>query len=109
VLFGAVPEAACVNGFGCRPRTAVPRAPAAGVRKPPVKETAMGERVAVPRALIYRDLTVVAVIRHHNFCVLAQKLRLVKSDFCILCNFNELRVVKMPHISTSALYTYHIG
>ena len=69
----------------------------------------MGERVAVPLALTYRDLTVVAAIRHHNFCVMAQKLRLVKNDFSILCNFNELRVVKIPHISTSALYTYHIG
>ena len=35
----------------CRPRPAVPRTPAAGVRKPPGEETAMGERVAVPRAL----------------------------------------------------------
>jgi hypothetical protein len=28
------------------------------VRKPPMKETALGERGAVPRALIYRGLTV---------------------------------------------------
>ena len=27
------------------------------VRKPPMKETALGERGAVPRALIYRGLT----------------------------------------------------
>jgi hypothetical protein len=69
----------------------------------------MGERVAVPRALTYRDLAGIGVIRHHNLCVMAQKLRLVKNDFCILCNFNELHVVKIPHISTSALYAYHIG
>jgi len=68
-----------------------------------------GERYGGGAGFDYRDLTVVAVIRHHNFCVMAQKLRLVKSDFCILCNFNELRVVKIPHISTSALYTDHIG
>jgi hypothetical protein len=40
-----------------------------------VKETAMGERAAVPRALTYQDLTVVAAIRQHNFCVMARKLR----------------------------------
>jgi hypothetical protein len=84
------------------------------VRKPPVKETAMGEGVAVPRALTYPDLTVVAAIRQHNFCVMARKLRMVENDFCILCSFNELRVVKIPHISTSTLYTsrrpwHHIG
>jgi hypothetical protein len=69
-----------------------------------VKETAMRERVAVLRALTYQDLTVVAAIRQHNFCVMARKLRLVENDFCILCGFNELRVVKIPHISTSTLY-----
>jgi hypothetical protein len=73
--------------------------------KTPYKETAMGERVAMPRALTYQDLTVVAVIRQYNCCIMARKLRLVENDFCILCNFNELRVVKIPHISTSALYT----
>ena len=40
-----------VQGFGCRPRTAVPRIPAAGVRRPPGEETAIGEGVAAPRAL----------------------------------------------------------
>ena len=74
----------------------------------------MGERAAVPRALTYQDLTVVAAIRQYNFCVMARKLRLVENDFGILCSFNELRVVKIPHISTSTLYTsrrplYHIG
>jgi hypothetical protein len=28
----------------------------------------MGERVVVPRALTYQDLTVVAAIRQYNFC-----------------------------------------
>jgi hypothetical protein len=73
------------------------------VRKPPVKETAMGERAAVPRALTYRDLTVVAAIRQHNFCVMRENCE-VENDFCILCSFNELRIMKMPHISTSRLY-----
>src|SRR3977135_4149149 len=45
------------------------------VRKPPMKETALGERVAVPRALIYRGLTLAAaVICEHNFCVMARTL-----------------------------------
>jgi hypothetical protein len=53
------------------------------VRKPPMKETALGERGAVPRALIYRGLTLAAaVICQHNFCVMAAKI---------------------THISTSAL------
>lgn len=42
-------------------------------------------------------------IRQHNFCIMVRKLRLVEKDFCILCSFNELRVVKIPHISTSTL------
>jgi hypothetical protein len=36
----------------CRPRRTVPRALAAGVRKPPGEETAMGERVVVPQCLM---------------------------------------------------------
>jgi hypothetical protein len=32
------------------------------VRKPPMKEIALGERVAVPRALIYRGLTLAALL-----------------------------------------------
>src|SRR3979411_2030714 len=71
------------------------------VRKPPMKETALGERVAVPRALIYRGFTLAsAVICQHNFCVMARTLLMVE---CIMCNFKELRVAKIPHISTSAL------
>jgi len=74
------------------------------VRKPPMKETALGERVAVPRALIYRGLTLAA-------CSLlrAQLLRYGTNvanggnSFCIMCNFKELRVAKIAHISTSAL------
>src|SRR5450631_1677589 len=42
-IFFAMREAAHVKGFGCRPRTAVPRILAAGVRKPPGEETAIGE------------------------------------------------------------------
>jgi hypothetical protein len=40
-----------VKGFGCRPLAAVRHARAAGVRKPPREETAMGEGAAVSRAL----------------------------------------------------------
>ena len=74
------------------------------VRKPPMKETARGECVAVPRALIYRGLTLAAaVICEHNFCVMARTLLKVENSFCIMCNFKELRVAKIAHISTSAL------
>jgi hypothetical protein len=47
----AAQEAVLVKGFGCRPRTAVPRILAAGVRKPPGEETAIGEVWRWPRAL----------------------------------------------------------
>jgi hypothetical protein len=74
------------------------------VRKPPMKETALGECVAVPRALIYRGLTLAAaVICQRNFCVMARTLLMVENSFCIMCNFKELRVAKIAHISTSAL------
>ena len=51
---------AFVKGFGCRPHTAMPRTPAAGVRKPPREETAIGEGGAVPRGR-YGDLSATAV------------------------------------------------
>ena len=51
---------ASVKGFGCRPHTAMPRTPAAGVRKPPREETAIGEGGAVPRGR-YGDLSATAV------------------------------------------------
>jgi hypothetical protein len=53
------------------------------VRKPPMKETALGECGAVPRALIYRGLTLAAaVICQHNFCVMARTLLMVENNFC---------------------------
>jgi hypothetical protein len=59
-----------------------------------MKETALGEGVAVPRALIYRGLTLAAaVICEHNFCVMARTLLTVENSFCIMCNFEELRGV----------------
>ena len=92
-----------MKGFGCRPHTAVPRTPEAGVRKPPREETAVEERMAMPRALTYRDLTVVVVVRQHNFSAMARTLLMVENNCCIMCNFKELRVAKIAHISTSAL------
>jgi redox-sensitive bicupin YhaK (pirin superfamily) len=41
-ITAAVHESVPVKGFGCRPLTGVRHAPAAGVRKPPKDETAMG-------------------------------------------------------------------
>jgi hypothetical protein len=55
-----------------------------------MKETALGKRVAVPRALTYRGLTLAAaVICEHNFCVMARTLPMVQNSFCIMCNFKE--------------------
>ena len=54
-------------------------------RKPPVKEPELGERGAVPRALIYRGLTLAAaVICQHNFCVMARTLLTVENNFCAI-------------------------
>lgn len=47
-----------VKAFGCRPGTAVARAPAAGGRKPPRKETVMGE--GLRGGLHYGDLRAAA-------------------------------------------------
>jgi hypothetical protein len=41
----------------------------------------------VTPALTYQNLTVVAAIGQHNFCVMARKLRMVENDFCIPCSF----------------------
>ena len=46
--------------YSARPHTAMPRTPAAGVRKPPREETAIGEGGAVPRGR-YGDLSATAV------------------------------------------------
>src|SRR5260370_12518934 len=62
------------------------------VRKPPVKETALGERGAVPRALIYRGLTLAAAVIRQR--VMARTLLMVENSFCIMCNFKELHVAK---------------
>jgi len=42
--------AANVKVFGCRPDDGAATRSEAGVRKPPREETALGERVPVPRA-----------------------------------------------------------
>ena len=94
----------CCEGFRMTAHRDDAACTGAVVRKPPMKETALGERVAVPRALIYRGLTLAAaVICQHNFCVMARTLLRVENSFCIMCNFKELRVAKIAHISTSAL------
>jgi hypothetical protein len=104
MFFGTTADVRSCEGF----RTTADRDDAACtgavVRKPPVKETALGERVAVPRALTYRSLTLdAAVICEHNFCVMARMLLMVENSFCTMCNFKGLRVAKIAHISTSAL------
>jgi hypothetical protein len=59
-----------------------------------MKETALGERAAVLRALIYRGLTLAAaVICQHNFCVMARTLLTVENSFCVMC----LIASSVPH------------
>jgi hypothetical protein len=54
--------------------------------------------------LTYGDLTGVSLEREYNFSDLARTLLMGEINFQLPCDFNELRVVKITHISTSALY-----
>jgi hypothetical protein len=78
--------------------TVAPRTPGAGVRKPPMEETAGGGRVRR-----YGDLTAVVPECEYNFCDMARTLRMGENTFRRPCNFKELRVVKRAHITTFAL------
>ncbi len=69
----------------------------AGVRKPPMEETAGG--VARWRVRRYGDLPEC----EYNFCDMARTLRMGENTFRRPCNFKELRVVKRAHIATFAL------
>src|SRR6266852_4986803 len=83
----------CCEGFRMTAHRDDAACTGAVVRKPPMKETALGERGAVPRALIYRGLTLAAaVICQHNFCIMARTLLTGGKQLCIMCNFKELRV-----------------
>ena len=89
------------------------------VRKPPVKETAIGGTCGGAAGFDLSGLDRCrrdppAQLLRYGTKIAIGKLRLVENDFGILCSFNELRVVKIPHMSTSTLYTsrrplYHIG
>jgi hypothetical protein len=50
-----------------------------------------------------RDLVAVGPDCRHNFCDMARTLRMGENTFRRPCNFKELRVVKMAHITTCAL------
>jgi hypothetical protein len=76
----------------------VRRAPGAGVRKPPMEETAGG----VARWRVKRYGVVVAECEY-NFCDMARTLRMGENTFRRPCSFKELRVVKRAHITTCAL------
>jgi hypothetical protein len=69
---------------------AAPRAPGAGVRKPPMEETARG--VARWRVRRYGDLMAVVPECEHNFCDMARTLRMRENTFRRPCNLKELRV-----------------
>ena len=68
-----------------------------------MKETALGERVVVPRGF---DLSGLDGCRRHPVAQLfryGMNVANVENDFRILCVFKELRVAKIAHISTFAL------
>jgi hypothetical protein len=67
------------------------------VRKPPRKETVMGELIRPPRALSY-----VGLDRLHNFKVMARMLRIGDLRFGTTCDFNELGVAEIAHSTTLA-------
>ena len=77
------------------------RAPGAGVRKPPMEETAGG--VARWRVRRYGDLVAAVPECQHDFCDMARTLRAGENTFRRPCDFKELRVVKRAHITTWAL------
>jgi len=54
--------------------------------------------------LTYGDLTGVGLERKYNFSDLARTLLMGEINFRLPCDFKELCVVKITHISTSALY-----
>jgi len=96
--FGAG-KTAFVKVCGCRPHEGGAARTGAGVRKPPMEETAGG--VARWRVRRYGDLA--AVECEYNFCDMARTLRMGENTFRRPCNFKELRVVKRAHITTFAL------
>src|SRR5258708_14867732 len=90
-----------VKVFGCRHHDGGAAHTGAGVRKPPMEETAGGvARWPVRR---YGDLAAVVPECRHNFCDMARTLRMGENTFRRPCDFKELRVVKRAHIATCAL------
>ena len=95
------PMSPIVKVCGCRPHAGGAARTGAGVRKPPMEETAGG--VARWRVRRYGDLTAVVPECGYNFCDMARTLRMGENTFRHPCNFKELRVVKRAHITTCAL------
>src|SRR6266568_7882113 len=94
-------RSAYVKVCGCRPHEGGAARTGAGVRKPPMEETAGG--VVRWRVRRYGDLTAVVPECEYNFCGMARTLRMGENTFRRPCNFKELRVVKRAHIATFAL------
>jgi len=99
MLFAAAHQSVSVKVFGRRPHDDGAARTGAGVRKPPMEETAEG--VARWRVRRYGDLA--AVECEYNFCDMARTLRMGENTFRRPCNFKELRAVKRAHITTFAL------
>jgi hypothetical protein len=68
------------EGFRMSAATAVPHTPAAGVRKPPREETALGEPAAVPRALWGFD----GCRPRARVSIMARMLRLGEASFPVI-------------------------
>ena len=90
-----------VKVCGCRPHEGGAARTGAGVRKPPMEETAGG--VARGRVRRYGDLTGVVPECGYNFSDVARTLRMGENTFRRPCNFKELGVVKRARITAFAL------
>src|ERR1700694_658036 len=101
MLFAAGREAGIVKVCGCRPHEGGAARTGAGVRKPPMEETAGG--VARWRVRRYGIWRLSCLSASTTFAIWHELCEWVKTTFRRPCNFKELRVVKRAHITTCAL------
>src|SRR5713226_10189730 len=87
-----------VKVCGCRPHEGGAARTGAGVRKPPMEETA--GCVARWRVRRYGDSAAVVPECEYNFCDMTRTLRMGENTFRRPCN---LKVVKRAHVTTCAL------
>ena len=101
-----------VKVFGCRPLANVRRTPAAGVRKPPREETAVGGRRRCGALWRIERDTKIRSEAIFNGCQPRIRAQLGRygtillngeSNFLAVCDFKGLHVAKRAHWTTSAL------